>query len=132
MIVRILDQQDESSSINGLVVTNDEQLSEVLESARTRQPFFAGLIGENGYELLIGIGESFGCAQYSRSDGEPPYLVAVSPARIIGHDHIEFLAGNTPTPISSRYILPFEKVKEIASYFRATGMRSTDVSWEQI
>jgi hypothetical protein len=132
MIVRILDQQNESSSINGLVVTSDEQLSEVLESARTRQPFFAGLIGENGYQLLIGIGGSFGCTQYSRSDGEPPYLVAVSPARIIGHDHIEFLAGNTPTPISSRYILPFEKVKEIASYFRATGTRSPDVSWEQI
>jgi Immunity protein Imm1 len=132
MIVRIYDYQDQTSSLNGLTLTNDDQLLQVLESARTRQPFFAGLIGENGYELLIGIAGSFGCAQYSRSDGEPPYLVAVSSARIIAHDHFEFLAGNTPTPISSRYILPFEKVKKIASYFRATGARSTDVSWEQI
>jgi immunity protein Imm1 of predicted polymorphic toxin system len=132
MIVSLHDCQDQTSSVNGLAVTSDDQLLQVLDSLRTRQPFFVELIGENGYELLVGIGGSFGCAQYGRSDGEPPYLVAVSSARITPRDHIEFLAGNTPTPISSRYILSFQKVKEIASYFRATGTRSTDVSWEQI
>ena len=132
MIVRIYDYQDQTSSANGLAVTNDDQLSQVLDGLRTREPFFAELLGENGYMLLIGIGGTSGCAQFSRSDGEPPYLMAVAPDPIPEHKQVEFLCGNTPTPVPSRYILPFDKIKDIASQFRRTGRRSTDVSWEEI
>jgi Immunity protein Imm1 len=132
MIVRVHDCQDQTSSVNGLVVTSDDQLLQVLDSFRTRDPFFAELLGDHGYKLLIGIGGTIGCAQFSRLDGEPPYLMAVAPNRIAELDQVEFLAGNTPTPVPSRYILPFEKIMNIASQFRRTGKRSAEVLWEEI
>ena len=95
------------------------------------EPFFAELYGDNGYKLLIGIGGTIGCAQYSRADGDLEYLVAVAPNPIAEKRYVEFLICNTPTPISIRYILPFEKVKEIARYFLETGARSATVSWEE-
>ena|SRR6266446_7606757 len=132
MIVRIRDCQDQTSSVNGLAVTSDDQLFQVLDSLRTRKPFFAELVGDNGCTLLIGIGGVIGCAQFSRSDGEPPYLMAIAPKQFAEHGHVEFLVGNTPTPVPSRYILPFENIKNIASAFRHTGTRSADVTWEKI
>ena len=131
MIVRIFDQQDESDPLNGSVIVDSEQLSRILDRLRTREPFFAELFGENGYNLLVGIGGTIGCVQYSRSDGKSAYLVAVSPEPLAEKGYVEFMIGGTATPISMRYILPFEKVKEIASYFLETGARSAKVSWEQ-
>jgi len=92
----------------------------------------AQLFGDNGYNLMVGIGGTSGCVQYSRSDGNSPYLVAVAANPTAEEGDIEFLCGNTPTPVSKRYILPFEKVKEIASYFLETGARSAKVRWEEI
>ncbi len=132
MIVRLLDHQDEFDGINGLAITDNDHLSRILDSLRTRKPFFAELFGEHGYKLLIGIGGTVGCVQYSRSDGDLPYLMAVASKPTSEEGHIEFLAGNTPTPVSMRYILPFEEVKEIASYFRETSARSAKVLWEEI
>ena len=132
MIVRFLDQQDESNPLNGSVIADNERLLGLLDSMRTRQPFIAALFGENGYHLTAGIGGAIGCVQYSRSDGDSPYLVAVASNPIAEKGDIEFLCGNTPTPISVRYILPIEKVKEIACYFQAAGARSATVSWEEI
>src|SRR5215470_17783591 len=109
MIVKFHDYQDQTSSLNGLAVTSDDLLLRVLDGLRAREPFFAELLGENGYQLLIGIGGTVGCAQFSRSDGEPPYLVAVAPDPVPDHKQIEFLCGNTPTPVPLRYILPFDK-----------------------
>jgi len=132
MIVRFLDQQDESNSLNGLIIADNEQLSLILDSLRTRKPFLAQLFGDNGHNLMVGIGGTIGCVQYSRSDGNSPYLVAVAPNPTAEEEDIEFLCGNTPTPVSVRYTLPFEKVKEIASYFLETGGRSATVPWEEI
>jgi hypothetical protein len=130
VIVRLFDQQDESNPLNGSVIADNEQLSRILDSLRTREPFFAELFGENGYNLMIGIGGTIGCVQYSRSDGNSAYLVAVAPKPIAEKGYVEFLIGNTPTPVSMRYILPFEKVKQIVNYFLETGARSAKVSWE--
>src|SRR5262245_30637094 len=128
MIVRIRDCQDQTSSANGLAVTSEKQLFQALDNLRNRKLFFAELVGDNGCTLLIGIGGAIGCAQFSRSDGEPPYLMAVAPKEFSEHEYVQFLAGNTSTPMPSRYILPFDKVKDLASEFRRTGMCSTDVS----
>jgi len=131
MIVRFLDHQDETNPLNGLVISDDEQLSQVLDGFRTREPFFAELYGDNGYKLLIGIGEMVGCVQHSRSDGDTPYLTAVARDSNSETTSFEFLAGNTPTPVPGRYILTMEMVKRIARYFLETGARSAAVSWEE-
>jgi hypothetical protein len=132
MVVTLLDYQDENDPINGLVIADDEQLSRVLDNLRTRKPFFAELSGEHGYKLLIGIGGPVGCAQYSRADGSPPYLMAMVSNSVVPKDYTGFLAGGTLSPVPARYILPFENVKEIAIYFRQTGARSATVSWEEL
>jgi hypothetical protein len=132
MNVTFFDQQDESNAANGSVIADSEELSRLLDSLRTRSPFLAELIGANGYILVVGIGGPVGCVQYSRLDGSPPYLVAVAPNPIADDKYIEFLIGNTPTPIPVRHILPFEKVKEIARCFQETGVRSAAVSWEEV
>jgi hypothetical protein len=132
VIVRFLDLQDEANPANGTAIVDGEQLSRVLDNLRTRQPFGAKLYGENGYSLTVGIGGAVGFIQYSRTDGDSPYLVAVANDSIKGNEYLEFMVGNTPTPISISYILPFETVKRIASYFLETGARSATVSWEGI
>jgi hypothetical protein len=130
VILRFLDYQDQSNSANGSVISDREQLFRILDSQRTRDPFVAELSGENGYYLTMGIGGAVGFVQHSRTDGKPPYLVGVAPSPIAEEGHIEFLCGNTLTPISVRYILPFETVKEIAGYFLETGARSAKFAWE--
>jgi hypothetical protein len=132
MIVRLLDLQDESNPLNGSIIADSEQLARMLDSLRTRKPFLAELLGDNGYSLTVGIGGTVGCVQYSRSDGSSVYLVAMASNATPAEGEIEFLCGGTLTPVAIRYILPFETVKEIANYFLETGARSARVRWEEV
>jgi len=103
-----------------------------LEGLRTRDPFFCELVGENGYNLLIGLGGDIGCAQYSRGDGDVPYLMAVTNGVPDTTAHTEFLIGNTPTPVRGRCCLPFDVVRQIVAYFIETGCCDPGVPWEEI
>lgn len=98
--------------------------------------FVCQLEGENGFMLTIGVGNEVGCVQHSRIDGDSAYLVALAPSyqgdEEEGEENdLEFLCGNTPSPIPKRNILPFAMVKKIVAYFVATGERSPAVSWEE-
>ena len=132
MIVEFYDRQDHSSSMNGTVVGDNTQLMEIIDCLQSRPPFFCELIGENGYQLLVGIGKSIGCAQFSRQDGVPPYLMATISQSKGRNEGMEFLTCNTPTPVLARYCLPMNVVKEIAAYFQRTGETSPAVEWEVI
>lgn len=79
---------------------------EILETLRNTEPFFFELVGDNDYKLLVGLGNTIGCVQYSRSDGDTPYLLAVAPGEQDAEDYVEFLTANTLTPISKRYRMP--------------------------
>ena len=134
MMLTFFDIHDKSNPQNGVVIRARDDLLNMLDSLRDREPFFAELIGENGYKLTIGIG-NMGCVQYSRSDDELPYLMAVEPATAklaSDQEFEEFLAGNEPTEVPTHYLVPFERVKEIAAYFQRTGERNPEVSWEEI
>jgi hypothetical protein len=126
------DLQDYSSSLDGASVHNRQELFAVLDGARHREPFACELEGENGYKLTIGVGEEYGFVQHSRTDGDSPYLVAVAEGPSCREEYIDFLCGNTPSPISCRNVLTFEKVKEIAAHFIETGERDPAFSWEEI
>ena len=132
MTVRFFDRQYESNPLNGRILERDSELLETLESLRSRPPFFAELVGQNQYNLLIGLGGPNGSVQYSRTDGVPPYLMAVGPNGGPSGEYLEFLIGNTPTPVPRRYVLPFDLVKEVAVHFARTGERSPAVLWEEI
>ena len=132
MIVKFFDRQNESNPLNGHLVERDNELLQIFDDLRNRAPFFTELVGENGHNLLVGTGGATGCVQYSRNDGRPPYLMALGPDVESPEEYLEFLTGNTPTPVPRRYALPFKLVKEIAVHFRQTGARSPVVSWEEI
>jgi hypothetical protein len=132
MKIRIYDRQDAMNPLNGIVVYNSADLLEIINSLTTRSPFFCELEGENGYNLLIGIGGLYGCVQYSARDGSTPYLMATAGEAETNNEYVEFLIGNTPTPVARRYCLPFDQVREIAVHFQNTGDRSLAVGWEKI
>ena len=131
------DLQDYSSALDGTSVLDEKELGSVLESLRNREPFACELEGDNGYKLTMGIGKEVGFVQHSSIDGDSAYLVALAPGFHIGEldeeqKYVEFLCGNTPSPIAKRYILPFEILMQIATYFLETGERSPALSWEEI
>jgi hypothetical protein len=130
MIVTFFDREDDMNHLNGTIVRDSSHLFKILDSLRNREPFFCELVGDNGYCLLVGVGQK-GCVQYSRSDGEPPYLGAVASNREREAGYIEFLTGGTPTPISKRECMPFDTVREIAGYFQETGGMYPGVAWEE-
>jgi len=125
------DREDENDPQNGTEIECADQIMEILESAQARTPFFAELVGENGYSLILGIG-ALGCAQYSPSDGDNQYLMAIDPTTQLGEGHMEFLARGTLTPVSMRYALSVERIKEIAIQFLTDGTTSGNVTWEKI
>ena len=132
MNVEFFDREDQRNPFNGLIIDQKTHLLELLDQLQGRAPFFCELLGQNGYTALVGIGGPRGCVQYSRTDGAPPYLMAVSQDPEHSREYFEFLIGNTPSPVPSRYCPPFDIVKDIAAYFQATGERSLAVSWEEI
>ncbi len=132
MTALFCDRQELSNPMNGLRIKNKTELDEALEKLQSREPFFFELVGENGYNLLVGLGNTIGCVQYSRSNGDTPYLMAVAPSEQDANEYVEFLIANTPTPVSKRYCMPREQVRQIAAYFLETGDRSPDISWEEI
>lgn len=128
MMITFFDIEDETNPLNGTVIQDGERLSQVLDSLRSRPPFFCELVGENGFELLVGVGND-GCAQFGRRDGSTGYLVALAPGREREQGDTEFLAAGTPTPISNRFCMPFGSVQEIARYFQETGRPHPAFSW---
>ena len=152
MIVQFFDfEQEDANPHNGTKVSTADELDALLEDARRRasEPFIIKLAGANGYDLGIGIGD-VGFVQHQLSDGDPPCLLAtptdaprlnVTPNKSAYNlaweyddEHRikspEFLCGGTLTPIPSRYALPFDLAKKIATHFVETGERSPVVAWE--
>jgi hypothetical protein len=132
MIVKYFDKQDRSNPLNASLIQDEAALLQTLDASQGRPPFFCELVGENGFKVLIGLGKSTGSVQHSSIDGKPPYLMAVAEGMDPINECTEYLIGNTPTPVPSRYCLPIETVREIALHFQRTGGRSTAVSWEEI
>ncbi len=132
MSILYLNHQDDFDPMNSAVFSDGGKLGELLEARKKQPPFLAKLSGDNGFELMIGIGRTVGCAQYSRSDGNPPYLMAMSPRPPMNNGGFEFLTADTLTPIPARHILRFVELKEIALHFLVTGERSTEFGWENV
>jgi immunity protein Imm1 of predicted polymorphic toxin system len=132
MKVRYLNYQTKSDPMNGVEITEPAKLAELLDGRRNEPPFLAELSGDNGYHIEFGIGGNFSCVQFSRSDREPPYLMAVSPHPSMKSGYLEFLTANTPTPVPARNILSFDELKEIAIHFLQTGEQSDIVSWRDL
>jgi hypothetical protein len=130
MVVTFFDIEDDSNSLNGTVIRDSERLLQILEGLRGRRPFVCELVGNNGFELTVGIG-AHGFAQYGRRDFSAGFMIAIAPGKELEEGDIEFLAGRTPTPISKRYCMPFESVCDIARHFLEAGSPHPAFLWEE-
>lgn len=127
------DYQDDKNPLNGTVIDSPSALSELLQSFRGRQPFLFELREDPGFTLTIGFGGEYGCVQYSRSDGEPPYEMAVwAAAPEESEKSVCFLAGDQDTEIAAKFCLPTEEIKSIAAQFVVGGGKSQTVRWEEV
>ncbi|HLY57585.1 MAG TPA: Imm1 family immunity protein [Stellaceae bacterium] len=95
-------------------------------------PYFCELVGDKGYNLLLGIGKDIGCAQYSLHDGTPPVLVALAPDWQGKTGYTDFLITDTASEVPNRFCLPMELVKRIAIDFQENGTASSLVLWETL
>jgi|YelNatPaOPRAMG01_1025707.scaffolds.fasta_scaffold75042_2 hypothetical protein len=133
MKVEFQDLEDRSNPHNGEGFTSVAQVVGLLNELRySRPPFMCELRGDNGITLTVGLGIDIGCVQYAPSDGNPPYMMAVSPPEVKPYaGEMEFVVGGTATPIDGRYYLPFQNIEQIIAYFMETGGRSPTVAWEE-
>jgi hypothetical protein len=131
MIAHFFDRQDSRNPHNGGAVTDVDELWEWLFE-ETRPAFLCELILDNGFKLLIGVSPSLGCSQYSAADGSPPYLMAVGPDKSGSEEYMEFLTGDTDTPIPMKYCMPMAQIKQIAADFLSVGEPSRRFSWEEV
>jgi Immunity protein Imm1 len=130
MIVRYSNNQNKFDPMNGKVIAESATLVALLAERRRDPPFIAKLRGENGFELVCGIGNDLCCVEHMRSSGDVPYLMAVSPRPPMKGGYVEFLTANTPTAFAARYIIRFAELEEVAVHFLETGQRSEKVSWQ--
>jgi hypothetical protein len=129
--VSFQDLQQLDNPMNDSHLGTATEIVSLFRSLVGRKPFLFELRGENGFTLTIGLANDCASVQYSSSDGLPPYLMAVAAEGEDG-EFVEFLAGNTPTPIPRRFCLPTTQVVEIANAFVSHGGKSDSVDWEEI
>ncbi len=132
MNVRFFDRQDSSNPCHGALVESPEWLLARLAELQQRPASFCELEADNGFNLLIGVGNEEGCAQYSASDSSPPYLMTVDKCADGREEYLDFLTANTDTPVLRRYCLSIDSIKETALVFFETGQRSEGVSWKEV
>src|SRR5690242_20342641 len=111
MTVTFFDRQDKLNPLNGTMIQDPGEVAQLLKSLQHRTPFLCELIGDNGYNLLLGIGATCGCSQYSRGDGNPPYLMAIGDDQAASEEYVEFLTADTPTPIARRYCITSQAIE---------------------
>jgi len=133
MITTFQDLQDLDNPRNGQLLKERAAAVSLLQNLRAVEPpFMCQFTGNNGFNLIIGVADEFGCVQHSSNDGLPPYLMGISLTGMAARDDMEFLVGDTPTPIDGRYRVNFDELRETVADFVATGERSTRVSWEEL
>jgi hypothetical protein len=136
MNIQFQDLQNERNPHNGEVIGGAAVRALLEELRGVEPPFMCQFTGGNGFNLIVGIARDFGCVQHAANDGMPPFLMAVSasqPAnRPANRPAMEFLVGDTPTPVAGRYRISFDAIREIVAEFVSTGQRSRQVAWEEL
>lgn len=120
---------------NGLVLATKESALAKIDVHTQREPHFVELVGDHGYKLLIGLNRDSGCVQFSKTDGSPPYLMALEREKeekeLEEHEQTFFM-GHTATPIDARFYLTLETIKSIVGCFSTTGDIRSAAIWEEI
>ena len=132
MTCTLYDRQHSGTlAYSGMPVESAEEVESFLRRVDGETAFIVELIASAGERLMIGAGAPVSFVQYTGKDGIPPYLCAVANP-MTRNDDVEFLIGDTPTPIPAQFCIPFEGALEIAKEFCSSGKRSEKFRWVEI
>ncbi len=132
MITFFVDMQDDNNSLNGKIIQDSNDVAAVFAEMENREPSLCRLDAENGYTLTMGISKTVGCAQINKTNGDSPYLMAVTEERDWNGEDFEFLTADTPTPILRKYCLPISEIRRIACHFVNKGNSLDSITWEEV
>lgn len=117
--------------MNDFDTAGKQELLQFFEAFKEREPFYCELV-QGGHKLSICIRQDLGTVQHSQANNDPPYMMAVTTSPHDPDDEVVFFIGNEATPLSARYALPLETVKQLIAYFLETGGRSPEHPWEEM
>jgi Immunity protein Imm1 len=132
MTLRFFDRQNVDNSLNGAMISDPARLREILTNTEGRAPFFAELISESGFKLLLGLGGREGCAQFSAASGAAPYYMATIRNNEGLEGEMTFLIGDSKSPVPKQYCIPNTTLTAIAEQFLESGNRPDTVEWREI
>lgn len=107
--------------------TEAKDLSDFLDA---QTEIMGELACENGFKLDIGIDGELGMVQYMNQEGDPPYLMALTPKILVEGSH-DFIMTGAPSEILGKHCLPIKVFKNIVMDFFETGQPSQSVEWEE-
>ena len=119
------------TDLNAVDLSSSNDLRAMIVEHSRRAPHFVEIQSRCSGRLLLGLGGVFACAQFTGATGDPPYLMVVSQ---VGNQeqYREFLMGNEPTPVPTRYCVPAEIAADVAVHFLERGGLLPDVIWEAL
>jgi hypothetical protein len=91
-------------------------------------PLMLYFVDPTGDDLTIGIGNLMACVLYTQASGDPPYLMARGDSDA-WREYMEFLCGDTPTPIRLALCMPAEKAIAIAVHFFVHRRIPDNIEW---
>lgn len=97
--------------------------------ARGGPPYFVELQRASGEFLLLGLGPACVVQFTSAGDESKNYMIRGSGS--LG-EYIEFLMGDTPTPIPARYGIVPSTLRQAVTAFIETGRCDPNMDWEEI
>lgn len=106
---------------------NTDELIVFLRQLQSEEPLTGELVGENAYKLTFSIDGQLAFAQYSSTDGNPPYLVA-SALNPLAESH-DFVISNELTEMDGNDCLSFDELESIVRHFMETGQNSPSTQW---
>lgn len=112
-------------------IENVEELEAALRQLHEQESGFVYIeIPSYRNSLTIGVDVYYGFIMFGDKSSDPPYYTVVEDPGAPDED-FEFDVGGTPTPISLRHCIPFERVISLVKYFYLYGRFPEGTEWEE-
>ncbi len=114
------------------IIENVEELEAALRQLHEQRSGFVYIeIPSYRNALTIDVDVYYGCIMFGDKSSDPPYYMVLGDPDAPDED-FEFDVGGTPTPISLRYCIPFEKVISLVKHFYLYGRFPEGTEWEEV